>query len=498
MTADEALAALRARWEEISDLSHAADVLDWDQLVYMPPGGARARGEQLGTLRRLAHERLASPATEEELAAAEAGSTDAEVQTWLRTARREYERASRVPPDLVAEMSRAATDGYAAWVAARERNDFALFAPALTRLLDLARRRADAAGHTGERYDALLAEHEPEMRTERLRPIFSQLRGALVPLIEAIAGRPRPSRASFARPLPEEEQWRAGVRAITAFGYNWQRGRQDRSVHPFSTAFGPGDARITTRLHREDFAVGFYATLHEGGHALYEQGLPESWSRGPLGHAASTGVHESQSRLWENMVGRSLPFWEHFTPILRQCVPGAFDALSPDALFRASNVVEPSLVRVEADEVTYNLHIALRFELEVALLRGDLPVADLPGAWNAGMEAALGVRPVDDLHGVLQDVHWSQGGFAYFPSYTLGNILAAQWVGAFERVHGELAAWVRQGEFAPLLEFLRTEIHARGAGPTPDELTAAVAGGPVDPRPYLDYIGSKFRTIYGL
>ncbi len=495
---NDKLAALQARWADIADLTHAADVLEWDQFVNMPPGGARARGEQLGTLRRMAHERLTDPRAGEELAAAEAGSPPAGVRTWLRAARREYERAARIPSALVAATSRAATEGYAAWVEAREHNDFSRFAPALARLLDLARERADAVGHNGERYDGLLAEHEPEMRTERLRTIFGEIRRTLLPLIEAIGARPQPSRAPFRRRLAESGQLRAGEAAITAFGYDWRRGRQDRSVHPFSTAFGPGDARITTRLHPDDFAVGFYATLHEAGHALYEQGLPEAWARGPLGRAASTAVHESQSRLWENMVGRSLPFWEHFTPILRQCLPGAFDSASPGDLFLASNVVEPSLIRVEADELTYNLHVALRFELELALLHGDLPVADLPGAWNDAMLATFGIRPGDDLHGVLQDVHWSQGGFAYFPSYTLGNVLAAQWMDSAHRTLGDLDALFRRGEFGPLLMFLRTEIHARGAGPTPDELAEAVSGQMTHPGPYLRYLRAKFSAIYAL
>lgn len=497
MQPEEARAALRARWEEITDLWHAADLLEWDQLVCMPPGGMAARGEQLGTLRRLAHERLSAAAAEEELASAEVGAA-AEERLWLAAARVHQERAARVPAALVAETSRAATAGYAAWLEARRQNDFAPFAPALDRLLRLARERADCLGHGGQRYDALLAEHERGLDAERLRALFAQLRAGLRPLLDAVAGRPQPSRAAFRRPVAEDAQWRAGVAAITAFGYDWQRGRQDRSEHPFSTSFGPGDARITTRLLREDFASGFFATLHEAGHALYEQGLPAAWSRGPLGRAASTGVHESQSRLWENMIGRSRAFWEHFTPLLRAAAPGEFSDRSPQELFLAANAVEPSAIRVEADEVTYNLHVALRFDLELALLADDLPTADLPAAWDDGMEAALGIRPSGAREGVLQDVHWSQGGFAYFPSYTLGNVLAAQWVGAFRRSGGDLDADVRAGRFAPLLSFLRAEIHVRGAAPTPDELVQAVAGQPIDPAPYLAHLRSKCAEVYGL
>jgi carboxypeptidase Taq len=434
---------LQALWEEIADLGYAAAVLEWDQLVNMPPGGAEARGQQLATLRRLAHDRLASSQLGEALAAAEAAlgggplggdpSDPAQVaRAWLRVARRERDRAARVPSALVEEMARAETEGYFAWVQAREQDSFSAFRPALARLLRLAREHADALGHSGQRYDALLALHEPGLATSALQALFDRLRQALPPLVAAIRERPQLDRGPLRQRLAEDAQRRLGEAAISAFGYDWRRGRQDRSVHPFSTSFGSGDCRITTRFAEDDAAVALFATLHEAGHALYEQGIPAAWRRGPLGQAASTGVHESQSRLWENQVGRSRAFWAYFTPVARRLVPGAFGGCSPEELYRAANTVEPGPIRVEADEVTYNLHVALRFELELGLLSGDLPVDELPGAWNRGMRAALGLEPRGDREGCLQDVHWSGGSFGYFPSYTLGTVLSAQWMRAAE------------------------------------------------------------------
>ena len=490
---------LTALWCDVADLERTAAVLEWDQLVNMPPGGAAARGEQFATVRRLAHERLTAPAVPEALAAAEAqGDLDEAQRAYVRVARRVYDREANVPADLVQDMAKASTEGYFAWVQARQSRSFAAFAPQLARLLKLARRYADAVGHGGQPYDALLGVHEPGMVTSRVAEVFTALRTGLLPLIGAIAEQPPLSRALFEQPLDEAGQWRAGERAITEFGYDWRRGRQDRSVHPFSTSFSPGDCRITTRLDPGDFGVGFFATLHEAGHAMYEQGLPEAWARGPLGQASSTGVHESQSRLWENYVGRSRPFWSHFLPVVAECLPGAFAHADPEAMYRAANVVRPGLIRVEADEVTYNLHVALRFELELGLLSGDLPLDHLPAAWNDGMAATLGVRPATDLEGCLQDVHWSGGSFGYFPSYTLGNVLAAQWMETAARAVGDLPAQIGRGEFAPLLEWLRQNIHGRGAALPPDELVLAITGGPIDTAPYLEYIRTKYGELYGV
>lgn len=497
MSAFERLLTL---WGTVCDLRNASAVLEWDELVFMPPGGADARGEQLATLHRLAHERLIAP----EMAVAitdaeEEPGTDDIQKAALRVARREHDRAQRVPPELVAAMSRAASAGYQAWIAARRAGDYGIFAPALGHLLDLARQRADAIGHDGQRYDALLGDHEPGMRTARVQAVLREVEAGIRPLLGKVTSRPRPKgRHDLGQPTSEAAQIEAGRVAITAFGFRWEDGRQDRSVHPFSTSFSPHDTRITTRLSHQDFGQGFFATLHEAGHALYEQGIPPAWSRGPLGQAASTGVHESQSRLWENQVGRSLAFWRYFLPLGRACLPEVFAGCGPEDVYQAVNAVRPSLIRVEADEVTYPLHIALRLELELALLSGDLPVADLPGAWNEGMQRKLGLRPPDDVHGVLQDVHWSGGNFGYFPSYALGNIIAAHWMEAARARLGDLDALIAAGDFAPLLGFLREEIHARGATCLPEDLVVEVTGGPLTAGPYLDSLRGKYEEMYGV
>ena len=486
-------------WAEISDLEHASELAGWDQQVCMPEAASEQRGEMLATLQRLAHERLVAPETAELLAKteAQAGELDAEELAWLRVAVRRHGRAVRVPGALVAELSRAESSGFAAWTRARRSGRFEDFAPALGRILGLVRTWADTQGAPC-RYDALLQEHEPGLQTSRLSALFGELRPALVALVAQIAARPQVSDAPLRERVATDLQLEAGRRATAAFGYDWGRGRQDLSAHPFSTSFGPDDCRITTRLEPENLGEGLFATLHEAGHAIYEQGLPRAWAHGPLGTASSTGVHESQSRLWENMVGRSLPFWEFFSPVLAEVAGGPRAGWTARDLYLASNRVAPSFIRVAADEVTYNLHILLRFELEQLLVDDRLPLAELPAAWNDGMERLLGIRPPSDREGVLQDVHWSGGGFGYFPSYTLGNVLAATWMRQMEAAVPDLWSRVRRGDFAPLLGWLREHIHSRGATLTPEDLTQAVTGEAITARPYLDYVRGKYGEIYGL
>ncbi len=494
--AESVWSKLDAIWAEIADIEHAEAVLGWDEQVNLPPGAASGRGDQIATLEGLVHARLTSPELADLLSRAEAlFELSDERRAWLRAARRRHERAVRVPADLVVEMSRAASAGFAVWQAARQADDFARYAPALARNLELVRAYADALGG-GSRYLALLRIHEPDADLGRVEQVFAELRTALVPLVEQVCAAPPLSRAPFDQPVEAARQLAVGRSAVTHFGYDWTRGREDLSAHPFSVSFGPDDCRITTRVDPDDFAAAFFATLHEAGHALYEQGLPAAWGRSPLGQACSTAVHESQSRLWENMIGRSLPFWEFFAPKLAAAIPDAFDRFGAEDLYRAANVVRRSPIRVEADELTYNLHVLLRFELERALLTEDLPVSELPSAWNTAMERLVGIRPASDREGVLQDVHWSQGSIGYFPTYTLGTVLAAQWLEVAERALPDLWAQVRAGDFAGLLGFLRREIHARAATVTPDELAHAVAGGPLDCGPYLRYLRAKYQALY--
>lgn len=482
-------------WAEIADIEHVVELLGWDQQVNLPPAAAVGRGEQIATLEGLAHARLTSPELAELLARAEADTGLAgERRAWLRAARRRQERATRVPAGLVTEMSRAASAGFAIWQVARAADDFASYAPALERNLDLARQYADALGGSS-RYAALLGVHEPEVDLGRVDAVFAELAAALPPLVERVLALPARLPAAFPQAVPPERQLACGRLAITSFGYDWERGREDLSAHPFSVSFGPDDCRITTRIDPHDFGSAFFATLHEAGHAIYEQGLPMAWSRSPLGQACSTAVHESQSRFWENVIGRSRPFWEFFAPRLAAACPEHFRGLGAEDLFRAANVVRRSLIRVEADEFTYNLHVLLRFELERALIAGDLAVAELPAAWNAGMQRLLGVRPANDREGVLQDVHWSQGAFGYFPTYTLGTVMAAQWLDVAVRALPDLWDQVREGEFTGLLGFMRREIHQRGATLTPDELVHTITAGPLDCGTYLAYLRGKIPAL---
>ncbi len=386
---------LLERLGQVSDLHAATTLLNWDEEVNMPPGGAAARAEQKATLNRLAHEAFTAPEVGQwldELAGWEAQlDPESDAAALLRVTRRDYERARRVPPDLVAELARASSQGYQAWVEARSQQRFAVFAPALARLLELRRQMADALGYPEERYDALLEGHEPGMRTRQVRELFARLKEGLVPLVQAIAERQDRVRDDFLHgDYPDAAQWEITLEALEAIGFDFQRGRQDRSIHPFTAPLATGDVRLTTRINPRVFGPAFFSSLHEGGHGLYEQGFPAAWHRTPLADGASSAVHESQSRLWENVIGRSREFWRFFFPRVQARFPQQLAGVDAEAMYRAVNRSRPSLIRVDADEVTYNLHIMLRFELELALLSGDLPVDDLPGAWREKTRAYLG------------------------------------------------------------------------------------------------------------
>lgn len=488
---------------EVADIQGAAAVLVWDEQTYMPPGGARARAQQKETLERLAHERLSSPRVgelldrlEEKLAGEPSGSWEAAL---VRAARRLYDKAVKLPADLVAALSQAGSEGLMAWLEARRANDFGIFRPKLERLVELQVQKADALGWDENRYDALLDLYEPEMKTADISRIFTQLRERLLPMVRQISEQVDAVDASFLHQhYPADVQWNFTVELLTGIGFDFQRGRQDKSEHPFTISFSPDDARITTRIWENYLPASIFATIHEAGHAFYEMGLPREWERTPAGAAVSLGVHESQSRLWENVVGRSRAFWEHFFPRLKDFFPTQLEKVSLDQFYRAINRVEPSLIRVEADEVTYNLHIFLRFELEQQLLDGSLAVADLPEAWNKKMEEYLGLVPPDDLQGVLQDVHWSGDSFGYFPTYTLGTILSVQLFRQAQTVHPDLVEQIRSGDFDTLHAWLQQNVYSHGSRYTPKELVRHVTGGDLDAGPYLDYLHGKYSEIYEL
>ncbi len=496
------LAELTRRLLEIDDIERAAAVLGWDQMTYMPQGGNQGRGEQLATLASLAHERLVSPEFGDALKAFAEEAQDAPEDdvrhAFLRTVQRAYDQATKLPQELVARQMRLTTEAYESWVAARAAKDFSVFAPAFAKMVDLSREIAEALGYREEPYDALLDLSEPGMTTKAAADLLGELKASLVPLVQAIAEhKDRVDRGILYGHFADETQWRLGLEAITAFGFDFSRGRQDRSIHPFTTSFGVGDVRITTRIIEDTFASAFFSTLHEGGHGLYEQGLPAEWARTPLGQAISSGVHESQSRLWENLVGRSRPFWRYFLPKAQAAFPSQFGHVSVEDMYRAVNYVEPSLIRVDADEVTYNLHIAVRFEVERALMRGEIAARDVPEAWRAKMQEYLGVVPPDDLVGALQDIHWT-GGLGGFIGYTVGNVVSAQiWAAAGQAI-GDLPERIAQGDFAPLLAFLRRELHQLGSRETTDGFLRKATGQGLTTRPYLAYIQGKFGELYGI
>jgi carboxypeptidase Taq len=487
---------------EVNDLNAAAALLDWDHQTYMPPKGAVARGHQLATLTSIAHDKFTS---------AEVGRLLEEVQPYVdqldpdsddarlvRVTRREYRKATCVPTELVAEMARVTSVAHNVWQEARDENNFAKFRPHLEKIVDLRRRYAALFAPYDHIYDPLLDDFEPGMKTAEVKAIFDTLRPRQVALIQAIAEQPQVEDAFMHQHFDEEKQWDFGAEVITRFGYDWQRARQDKSTHPFTTNFSIDDVRITTRFMSDYFPSAFFSTTHEAGHALYELGVDHALERTPLAGGASLAVHESQSRMWENLVGRSLPFWEYFYPRLQKVFPSQFNGVSLQAFYKGINKVESSLIRVEADEATYNLHIMLRLELEIALMEGSLAVKDLPEAWNARMQEYLGITPPNDALGVLQDVHWSGGSIGYFATYALGNLISVQLWQKINQDIPDLDDQLRRGEFSALLGWLRQNVHRHGRKFEPQELVERVTGSKINSEPYLQYLQAKFGQIYQL
>ncbi len=493
----ESREALLGRMRELRDLSGIIGLATWDQETYLPTKAEAARASQLSTLQGLYHERLVAPEVGAWLARlAEAPLSDDE-KAMVRLLARERDRAVRVPVDLVRALAEAQGAALTAWRVAREGRAFAAFAPALDRLLALRREQADAIGHEGERYDALLAGFEPGMRTARLMPVLHALRDQLVPLVAALAGWPPGPDILAGVRFPADAQWRFTVELLGRLGFDLEAGRQDKSVHPFTGGTHPTDVRLTTRIAEENLSAALFGTIHECGHGLYEQGFRPVDHRTVLAAAPSMGLHESQSRLWENLVGRSLPFWQALYPRLQASFPAQLGAVPLTAFHAALNRVSRSPIRVEADEVTYNLHIVLRTELELELLRGNLPAADLPAAWNASSRALLGVEPVDDVKGVLQDIHWAWGELGYFPTYALGNLYAASLMSAAERALPGVWEAIARGDVAPLRTWLRTHVHAEGARLDAEDLVRKVTGEGLTDRDFVAYLRRKYGALSG-
>ncbi len=510
MTPERAYQELLAFQRETQYLASLGALAAWDQRTMIPRKGHPHRANQQAALARLLHQRLTDPRIGEWLEKVEGSplvqdplSDEAvNVRAW----RLAYRRARAIPERLAVELARARSEGETAWESLRPKGDWAGFLPYLKRLLALVQEEASILMEVGsdpldppfqEPYDALLDGYEPGARARDLEPLFLELEEGLRPLLDRILGSPkRPDTAILRRPYPVEAQRALALELLAACGYDLEAGRLDPTAHPFAIGIGPGDVRITTRYYEDRFNSAIFGTLHEMGHALYEQGLPpEHWGT-PLGEAASLGIHESQSRTWENLVGRSRGFWVRFFPRAQALFPSLQD-VDLEAFHFAVNAVEPSLIRVEADEVTYNLHILVRFGLELALFRGKLAPEDLPGAWEEAYKAYLGVTPKDHKDGVMQDVHWSAGMFGYFPTYTLGNLYAAQFFQKAEGDLGPLEPLFAQGEFRPFLEWTRAHIHKEGSRYRPRALVERVTGSPPSARAFLEYLEAKYGALYG-
>jgi carboxypeptidase Taq len=497
------LEELKARLAEINDLNNAGAVLAWDQLTYMPPGGGPARGRQLATLAKLAQEKSIDPAIGRLLddlrPYEESLPFEHDDASLIRVAGRDFERLQRVPPEFVARFNNHVSETYQVWAEARPANDFNKVRPHLEKTLDLSRELANYFPGYEHIADPLIDIADYGMKAASVRKLFTELRAAQVPVAQAILSQEPADDSCLRQKYPAAAQLAFAEQVVRAIGYDFQRGRVDQTHHPFTTAFSVGDVRITTRVREDHLGECLFSNLHEGGHALYEQGVDMKYDGLPLMNGTSAGVHESQSRLWENMVGRSLGFWEFFYPQLQKAFPKQLKQVALDSFYRAINKIERSLIRTDADEVTYNLHVMLRFEFELAMLEGSLAVRDLPEAWRARCQADLGIAPPDDKDGILQDVHWFAGVIGgAFQGYTLGNVMSAQFYAAALQAHPGIPDEIRQGKFESLHHWLIENLYRHGRKFTAPELVKRVTGGEISIEPYIQYLRSKYGALYKL
>jgi carboxypeptidase Taq len=491
---------LMARLADVSNLNGANAVLGWDQQTVMPPGGAAARARQLATVARISHEIFTDEKTGKLLDEADNEVDDvyeSDAVSMLRVVKQDYAQATKVPSSFVSEWASVTTLGYETWAKARANKNFAEFAPTLEKIMDMARQMADYLGYSDHPYDALLGQFERGMSTKQVGEIFESHRPALVELISNISKKPQVNDEPLHRHFTIEQQRAFGIEVVKQLGFDMQRGIQAISVHPFCTNFGVNDVRITTRFEENFLNPALFGMMHEAGHAMYEQGVAQHLDGTALAGGTSLGVHESQSRMWENIIGRSKGFWKWALPQLKQTFPHLND-VDADTFYKAINKVQRSFIRVEADEATYNLHIILRFEIEKDLLTGKLAVKDLPKEWNARFEQYFGMTPPDDAMGVLQDIHWSAGLIGYFPTYALGNLLSVQYYNQALKDHPSIPTEVENGKFDTLLTWLQTNIHQHGRKFTADELTKRITGGSISATPYMTYLQTKFGEVYGL
>ena len=488
-----------AKVAELADIGHAEGMLSWDQETYMPPKGAAMRARAQGTLAGLHHERLTAPELVGLVKDLKGQDLTGDAAVNVREVGRSQDRALKIPKELVVELSQTESLSHEAWIAAREKADFAHFQPWLEKILKLKKEVAERVGYEGTIYNALLDEYEPYTRAEDIEPVFAALKDKLVPLVEKIAATGKfPARGVLDQDFPVAEQEELGRQVLEDLGFDLEAGRLDVAVHPFCSGTSRDDVRLTTRYSADWLPGSLFGTIHEAGHGLYEQGLPEDAVATPAGGSVSLGIHESQSRLWENMVGRSRAFSTHYLPRLKALFPTQLQNVNLDEFYAAVNQVEPSLIRVEADEVTYNLHILLRFELERDLFEGRVEVKDLPSVWNERMQQYLGVCPPDDAQGVLQDVHWSFGLMGYFPTYTLGNLYGAQFFHQAQQELPDLEGQIGRGEFGGLKTWLNDKVHNRGSRLRASELVEEVTGEKLNADYFTNYLEAKFGALYNL
>ena len=494
---------LKMRLMEVSDLKHAGFLLNWDQETYMPSGGAAARGRQLALLAKLAQEKSIDPVIgqllDELRPYEESLPYDSDDASLIRVARREYERSLKIPPQFISQFYEHISKSYNTWVTARPENNFKALEPLLEKSVDLSRQWADFYPGYEHIADPLIDLSDYGMKTTTLRKLFAQLRRELIPIVQVISAQPLADDACLRQFFPHTDQLAFGLEVIKQLGYDFNRGRQDLTHHPFQTSISLGDVRITTRVDENNLGDALFSTIHESGHAMYEQGIRIDLDGTPLADGISAGVHESQSRTWENLVGRSRGFWEYFYPKLQAKFPAQLKNVSLDTFYRAVNKVARSLIRTDADEVTYNLHVMIRFDIELALLEGNLLVRDLPEYWHVRYQADMGMRAPDDRDGVLQDVHWFSGTVGgSFQGYTLGNIIGAQFFAQALKAHPEIPEEMAQGKFDTIHAWLVENIYQHGNKFTTTELVERVCGGPISIDPYLSYLRVKYGELYKL
>jgi carboxypeptidase Taq len=497
------LKELKTRLMEIYDLQMAAAIIIWDQSTYMPPRGAAAHGRQQGLLNRLAQERFIDPAVgkilDDLLPYAETLPPDSDDARLIQVTRRDYEQAIKVPPDFISEFFAHTAQSYHTWTKARPENDFNSVKPYLEKTLDYSRRYSDYFPGYEHVADPWIDRFDYGMKANQIRKLFRELRKELVPLVKQISDQPPPDDSFLNQHYPEETQLAFGIDCVKDFGYDFDRGRQDKSPHPFTIKFSLGDVRITTRVKENDLREALFSTLHEAGHAMYEQGIDETFEGTPLGRGTSSGVHESSSRLWENIVGRSKSFWKHYYPKLQAIFPDQLKDVSLETFYRAINKVERSLIRTDADEVTYNLHVMIRFDLELAMLEGKLAIDDLPEAWHARYKADLGIQAPTNIDGVLQDIHWYNGPIGgMFQGYTLGNIISGLLYDAALQPNPQIQSEIKNGKFNSLHGWLKENVYMHGRKFTTDELIQRITGNPLTINPYVRYLQKKFGELYTL